>query len=159
MTCEIMALHGYNLSQPKAEGISFEMRPCSQCVRMRNRLPSHPIPLLSHNQKQHPTSQMNSCLSAPAWWLCTNRKLHVQMTLPTLPLKGDVKTSSLVLILVTWSIWSNFPERRDKIQEWSRINHIPQTDPGAKGWWQHTPLGGNEAEARKWRHSPVKTMN
>lgn len=43
MTWEIMALHGYNLSQPKAEGISFEMRPCSQCVRMRNRLPSHPI--------------------------------------------------------------------------------------------------------------------
>lgn len=40
------------------------MRPCSQCVRMRNRLPFHPNPLLSHNQKQHPTSQMNSCLCA-----------------------------------------------------------------------------------------------
>ena len=58
------------------------MRPCSQCVWMRNCLPFHPNPLSSHNQKQHPTSQMNSCLCAclvvmhKQEALCTNGHAH-----------------------------------------------------------------------------------
>lgn len=35
MTCEIVTLYGYNLSQQNAKSISFETRPCSQCVRLR----------------------------------------------------------------------------------------------------------------------------
>lgn len=60
MTCAIMSIiyHSWKLRAFHWNETMFSV------CKNEKRLPFHPNPLLSHNQKQHPTSRMNSCLCA-----------------------------------------------------------------------------------------------